>query len=133
MPHFSRPLREVGIFVRLQCCQPANARTLGYQNHYGNHIPRSPLKFVPAIADSKYMDPSSIALQGLQQADTQLDAAASAIASAGATSANGSNPDVVDLSTEMVALMSAQNSFSANLATLKTADEMQKTLLDVTA
>ncbi len=79
------------------------------------------------------MDPSSIALQGLQQADTQLDAAASAIASAGATSANGSNPDVVDLSTEMVALMSAQNSFSANLATLKTADQMQKTLLDVTA
>ncbi len=79
------------------------------------------------------MDPSSIALQGLQQADTQLDAAAAAIASASATSANGSNPDVVDLSTEMVALMSAQTSFSVNLATLETADQMQKSLLDVTA
>ena len=79
------------------------------------------------------MDPSSIALQGLQQADAQLDAAASAIVSAGATSANGSNPDVVDLSTEMVALMSAQNSLSANLATLETADQIQQNLLDVTA
>ena len=79
------------------------------------------------------MDPSSIAIQGLQQADAQLNAAASAIASTGATSANGSNPDVVDLSTEMVALTSAQTSFSANLAALETADQMQKTLLDVTA
>lgn len=79
------------------------------------------------------MDPSSIALQGLQQADAQLDAAASAIVSAGATSANGSNPNVVDLSTEMVALMSAQNSLSANLATLETADQIQQNLLDVTA
>jgi hypothetical protein len=84
-------------------------------------------------ADLTSMDPSTIALQGLQQANTQLDAAASAIASAGATSANGNNPDVVDLSTEMVALMSAQTSFSANLATLETVDQMQKTLLDVTA
>jgi flagellar basal body rod protein FlgC len=79
------------------------------------------------------MDPSSIAIQGLQQADTQLDAAAAAIASAGGTSANGSNPDVVNLSAEMVALTSAQTSFSANLAALETADQMQKTLLDVTA
>jgi flagellar hook protein FlgE len=78
------------------------------------------------------MDPSSIAIQGLQHADAQLNAAA-AIASAGATSANGSNPDVVDLSAEMVALTSAQTSFSANLAALETADQMQKNLLDVTA
>jgi flagellar hook protein FlgE len=79
------------------------------------------------------MDPSAIALQGLQQAEVQLEAAASTISSGGATSANGSNPDVVDLSAEMVALMSAQNSFSANLATLKTADQIQKTLIDQTA
>jgi flagellar hook protein FlgE len=79
------------------------------------------------------MDPSAIALQGLQQADVQLEAAASAIASEGVTSANRSNLDVVDLSAEMVALMSAQNSFSANLATLKTADQMQKTVIDLTA
>jgi flagellar basal body rod protein FlgC len=79
------------------------------------------------------MDSSSIALQGLQQADTQLNAAAAAIASAGATSANGSTPDVVDLSSEIVALVSAQDSFSANLATLETADQIQQNLLDVTA
>jgi len=79
------------------------------------------------------MDISSIALQGLDQASTQLDAAAAQIAGAGATSADGSNPDVVNLSTEMVALMSAQNSFAANLVTLKTADQVQKGLVDLTA
>jgi flagellar hook protein FlgE len=79
------------------------------------------------------MDPSSIALQGLQQAEVQAETAAAAIAGAGAASANGSNPDVVDLSAEMVALISAQASFAANIATLETVDRMQKTLLDVTA
>ena len=80
------------------------------------------------------MDASSIALQGLQQADTQLDAAAAArIASASANSPDGAPVDVVDLSTEMVALMSARNLFDANLATLKTADQMQKSLIDLKA
>ncbi len=77
------------------------------------------------------MDPSAIALQGLQQAEVQLETAAARIASAGAS--DGSNLDVVDLSTEMVALMSAQASFSANVATLKTADQMQKSLVDLKA
>ena len=85
------------------------------------------------VADSRYMDPSSIALQGLQRAEVQLETAAARIANAGATSTPGSNLDVVDLSAEMVALMSAQTSFSANLATLKTADQMQKSLIDLTA
>ena len=84
-------------------------------------------------ADGEYMDPSSIALQGLQQAEVQAETAAAAIAGAGAASANGSNPDVVDLSAEMLALISAQASLAANVATLKTVDQMQKTLLDVTA
>jgi flagellar hook protein FlgE len=79
------------------------------------------------------MDPSSIALQGLQQAEVQAETAAAAIAGAGAASANGSNPDVVDLSAEMLALISAQASFAANIATLETVDQMQQTLLDVTA
>ena len=77
------------------------------------------------------MDVSAIALQGLEQANTQLEAAASAIANVGAPSAGP--VDIVDLSAEMVALMSAQTLLGANLATLKTADQMQKTLLDVTA
>lgn len=79
------------------------------------------------------MDPLSIALQGLQQAEVQLNAAAARIASAGSASPDGATLDVVSLSEEMVALMAAKNQFSANLATLKTADQMQKSLVDLTA
>lgn len=77
------------------------------------------------------MDPTAIALQGLQQAEVQLETAAARIARAGAL--DGTNLDVVDLSVEMVALMSAQASFSANVATLKTVDQMQKSLVDLKA
>jgi flagellar hook protein FlgE len=79
------------------------------------------------------MDPSSFALQGLQQADVQLNTAAAKIVSAGTTSPHGANLDVVDLSAEMVALMSAQSAFEVNLATLKTVDKMKKSLLDLKA
>ena len=60
------------------------------------------------------MDPSAIALQGLQQAEFQLDSAAAGVAAAGGQSSNGSNADVVDLSAEMTALMSAQILYDAN-------------------
>lgn len=76
------------------------------------------------------MDPSSIALQGLQQDDIQLETAAARVAGTGATSADGANRDIVDLSAEMVALMSAQTLFEANLATLETAGLMQKSVID---
>jgi len=79
------------------------------------------------------MNVTGIALQGLQQAETQLDAAAAGIASAGAKSANGSNVDVVDFSSEIVALMSAQILYEANLATLKTADQVEQNLVNLTA
>jgi len=79
------------------------------------------------------MDPSSIALQGLQQAEVQLNAAAAKLANAGGSSPNGANLDVVEISAEMVALMSAQTLFSGNIATLKTADQMQKNLINITA
>lgn len=79
------------------------------------------------------MDPSSIALGGLQQAEVQLNSAATELANAGTASPNGVNLDVVDLSAEMVALMSAQTMFSVNIATLKTADQMQKALIDLKA
>jgi len=79
------------------------------------------------------MDVSSIALQGMEQAEAQLEASASAIAQAGISSADGANLDVVDLSSEMVAMMSARNQFELNVSTLKTANEAQKSLLDVTA
>lgn len=79
----------------------------------------------------RFMDPSSLALQALQPANVQSEAAAARIAGAGEDSADGANPDVVDLSAVMVALMSAQHVFEANIATLKTADQMQKTLVDL--
>lgn len=91
------------------------------------------LKLFPFPADGHTMDVSNIALQGLEQANTQLEAAATAIATAGSDSSSTGNVDVVDLSAEMVALMSAQNAFSVNLATLKTADQMQQSLVDIKA
>jgi hypothetical protein len=81
-------------------------------------------------ADTKRMDISAIALQGLQQAETQLENAATVIASAGANSAS---PDAVDLTVEMTALMSARNQSAVNLSVLKTADEMQKATIDLMA
>ena len=79
------------------------------------------------------MDLSAIALQGLQQADAQLNTAAARIASFGALSPDGANLDSVDLSAQVIALLSAKNQFSANLATLKTSDEIQKNLIDIMA
>jgi hypothetical protein len=91
------------------------------------------LKFKPKPDDVDHMDPSSIALQALHNADVQLECAASAIAGTGATSADRANLDVVDLSTEIVALISAQTLFEANLTTLETAAQMHKTLIDTVA
>jgi len=79
------------------------------------------------------MDLSAIALQGLSQAEVQLDAAASGLATAGAASPNGANLDVVDLSSQIVALTSAQTAFAIDLATLKTADQVQENLINLTA
>jgi hypothetical protein len=79
------------------------------------------------------MDLSAIALQGLQQAEAQLEKAATRIASVGAASPEGANLDTVVLSTEMVALMSARNQSSFSLSVLKTANEIQKNVLDLVA
>jgi flagellar hook protein FlgE len=79
------------------------------------------------------MDISSIALQGLELASAQLDAAASRIASAGAASPDGAAVDVVSLSEEMVALLSAKTLFAANIEVLKTADQIQQNALNVFA
>jgi hypothetical protein len=89
------------------------------------------LKLWVPVADDLHMDPSAIALQGLQQADAQLEAAATKIANAGATSPDGIPLDTVDLRVEMVALMAAQNLFEANIATIKTTDQMRKALIDI--
>jgi len=87
------------------------------------------LKSAAWPADGYGMDISSIALQGLQQAAVQLESAAAKIADAGASSAG---VDAVDLSAETVALTSAQVQYDANLATLKTADQVEQNLVKLT-
>ena len=79
------------------------------------------------------MDISAIAIQGLSQADAQLQQAATAIAGAGSQSPDGSNLDTVDLATEMVALLSARTLFAVNLKTLSVASEIEKSAIDLKA
>ncbi len=79
------------------------------------------------------MDITSIALQGLEQSSAQVDAAVSQIASAGSSSGGAAPVDVVSLSKEMVALMSAKTAFSANVDVFKTAEETQQSTLNVMA
>ena len=76
------------------------------------------------------MDVSAIALQGLEQAEVQLQAAATSIAGAGAAS-NSSGTDTVDLSTAVVALLTAKNQFSAELSVLKVANQTQASVLNL--
>lgn len=77
------------------------------------------------------MDLSAIALQGLNQADALLEQAAVTIASGGAS--GGSSVNTADLASEIVDLSSAKNQFAVNLSTLKVADEIQKTTVDLIA
>jgi flagellar basal body rod protein FlgC len=81
----------------------------------------------------RHMDLSDIALLGLQRADAQLEQAASRIANAATLSPDGSNVDTVDISAEIVALVSAKNQFSVNAATLKVANQVQKSAVDLLA
>ncbi len=74
------------------------------------------------------MDLSAIALQGLDQAQAQLEAATTGIASAAA-----SPSDTVDLSAEVVALLSAKNQFSLDLTALKIANQTQRNAVDLIA
>ena len=71
------------------------------------------------------------ALQGLAQSQASFDHAANRIARL-PFSAGLQNPqDQASLSDEMVALIQARNDYEANLRTLKTGNEMQKTLLNL--
>ena len=79
------------------------------------------------------MDLSAIALHGSAQAEVQLNAAASSLANAGAASPNGANLDVVNLSAEILALNSAKTLFDVNLSSLKTADQIQQTTINLLA
>jgi flagellar hook protein FlgE len=97
------------------------------------HSARAQLKLAADNADRTSMNLSAIALQGLHQAGARLESAGSKIASLAASSPGAANQDTVDLSAAVVALLSAKNLYSANLRTVKTADEILKTSIDLIA
>lgn len=71
------------------------------------------------------MQAASLALSGLKAATARFDASAQRTARAGDPAAE------TDLVTDTVERISAKHDFSANLAVLKTADEMTRRLLDL--
>ncbi len=74
---------------------------------------------------------SSIALQGLQQAEVQLNDATELLASAGTDSSSGANLDVVDLSSQVVAVTAAQTLAELSMESLKTADQIQQNAINL--
>ncbi len=69
---------------------------------------------------------SAIALGGLNQAQTKFENAARRVAA-------GGSGDTVELSSDAVAMISAKNDFAADIAALKVADNMQRSVLDILA
>jgi len=68
---------------------------------------------------------ATVASSGLQQAGGRVSAIAGKIA------ASGDAGDRIDLSSQAVALIQARDVFAANISTLKTIDEIQKSLFDL--
>ena len=85
------------------------------------------------------MDISSVALSGLQQAQTCFDCAASRVATAGQTTVSGetvntsADIDVVNFSRAAVSMLSAKSDVSASIAVLHKANEIQRQVLDLFA
>jgi flagellar basal body rod protein FlgC len=73
------------------------------------------------------MDITAIALSGMEAAQQNVPKVAKRIASP------EQSGDTVDLSTEMVSLLDAKNQFAANAQVMKTAQEMEKRTLDLSA
>ena len=82
------------------------------------------------MSDKVAMDVIGTALGGLQAAQGMLENSARRLASAGTTTMDG-GADSVDLSAEMTALLSAREQFQINARVIHTADEMQKSLVDI--
>lgn len=77
------------------------------------------------------MDIFSAGLEGLRAAESKVDATAARLSRAGLP-ANGTQPaDQVDLSTEVVNLLSGKLEYEANLKSLETGAEMAKHTLDI--
>jgi hypothetical protein len=89
------------------------------------------LKMEKDRADGGGMELSAIALQGLREAEGQMEQAAMGISSS--ASMDATSIDAVDLSSEMIALLSAKELAMVNLKTLETAEEMAKSVIDLMA
>ncbi len=76
---------------------------------------------------------ASSSLQGMQKAQAQLNKTAANIAALPAAADTPPTTDTLDLSTDMVNLISARDNFMANVGAAKTGDEMQRTLLNMIA
>ena len=81
---------------------------------------------------SSHMQIFASALQGLNAAETKLDQTANRLSHVGVAE-NGAAPDAVDLSAEMVNLMTAQQEYAANLKSLEAGNEIVKHTLDILA
>jgi hypothetical protein len=79
------------------------------------------------------MEISAIALQGLNQAQAQVQQAGGRLASMGASSVDGTPVDTADLTDATVSLLAGKNAFAADIQLLKVADEMQKQTLNLLA
>jgi flagellar hook protein FlgE len=77
--------------------------------------------------DMQDMIDFSTPLAGMERAESSVNQTAARIAK---SSFSGS--DSVDLSTEMVALMQAQNDFKGDAKVVQTEDDMNKSLLSIT-
>ncbi len=74
------------------------------------------------------MNVLSVALDSIGRATTTLDNVAARIATLSDPESGG---DTVDLSSQMVQLMEARSMVDANIAVLKTANEMSRNLVDL--
>jgi flagellar hook protein FlgE len=83
-------------------------------------------------ADKCNMQIFASALQGLNATETKLDQTANRLSRMGVNE-NGASPDAVDLSAELVNLMTAKQQFAANLKSLETGNEIAKHTLDILA
>jgi flagellar hook protein FlgE len=70
------------------------------------------------------------ALQGLNSAETKLDQTASRISRAGG-GGTGAAADSVELSTEMLNLLTAKEEYLANLKSIEAGNEIAKHTLDI--
>ncbi len=72
-----------------------------------------------------------IGLSGLQKATQNVETAANNIANIGSVTSSLEGGDTIDLSEEAVKLLLAETQFKANVATIRTADELSGELLDI--